>query len=96
VSSMDWHWVIPIAITVGIAVAGGIWALVGVVAKISARAATIEAHIAVVLPVAQQLPTVQKDVAVLASRVADHDSDIEKLQDGAAEFARLSGARAKH
>jgi len=79
-NGMDWHWIIPIAITVGIAVAGGIWALVGVVASISARAATIEAHIAVVLPVAQQMPVVQKDVAVLTSRVDEHEDDIDELR----------------
>lgn len=74
---MNWEWVIAVSITLGIATAGGIWALVKVVAVLSARAATIEAQLSMVLPTVSKVPTIEQHVAVLNTRVDAHSSVLD-------------------
>lgn len=95
-----WQWVIGTAITLGLASAGGIWALVKVVANVATEAATIKTQLALVIPVAQEMPAAKQSIAVLTVRVDDHEGEINGLRDKTHDLsntvAEMGGRVRKH
>ena len=92
---MDWHWIVGISITLGLATVGGIWALVQLVAKLVGEATAVKIRLDLVVPIAQEMPAVKQGLAVHEHRITDHDDDIGKLQEMASELASVRMSR-KH
>ena len=95
-----WQWIIGVSITLGIASAGGIWALVKVVANVASEAATIKTQLTLVIPVAQKVPTIEQHVAILGVRVDEHEGEINGLRTDTRDLsntvAGLAGPGRKH
>ena len=86
---MDWHWIIPIAITLGLATVGGIWALVQLVAKLVSEATAMKVRLDLVVPVAQEVPLVKQTLAVHEHRLNEQDEEIDGLREKAHTLSQL-------
>lgn len=80
---MNWQWIIPIAITFGMGLIGGIWALVHLVARLVAEATAMKVRLEIVVPVAQDVPVIKQQVAVHEHILGEHHAAIVELRSAA-------------
>lgn len=92
--AVNWQWAIPVAITLGMGLIGGIWALVHLVAKLVSEATAMKVRLDLVVPVAQKVPTIEQNLGIVTSRVDEHEDEInglrDKMHDASNELARVS------
>ena len=77
---MDWKWVIPIAITLGFACVGGVFALVKLVATLVSEATALKVRLDLVIPIAHEMPIVKQSIAVHERRLDDQDDEVDQLR----------------
>ena len=90
---MDWRIVIPVAITLGLALVGGIWSLVQLVAKLVSEATEVKVRLDLFMPVAADMPQVKQSVAIHEHRIGEAEDEIDSLRGMAGELAALKASK---